>query len=435
MGNLVVADVPGALERGLQISQAQKLRPLQVESTRLGLQQQGQTLQFGQRREERASILGGLQQQNVQQQIDQRTDQQKNKSLINTALRVDAASDNEIIPILQEQIQTVEGLGGDATASRGALDLALAGDFEGVRKGAKNIIDVGVRQGDITQEEAPPGFTLSQGQQRFDAEGNLIAGVAPKKSDIVGQAVIPPVLLQGIDPEIASKGSAAFTAAGGGKDGLKAFQDIVDAGTEQQRRLASPGILKASFPQASDAETVQLQAAMDSAKTTETGLKAAGKVREEQRRTKKAKAFQVRAVDLLDKILANDELDDVLGAVEGAIDFRLQDDEAELISDIEEAGNILTADNMDLMTGVLSESDIKILKNLSGGALNRQRTEERFISDVTELRNKLASTPVVTVDEQQELRDQNAELKEGQIIVNPQTGQRLQVVNGQLVEI
>ena len=87
------------------------------------------------------------------------------------------------------------------------------------------------------------------------------------------------------------------------------------------------------------------------------------------------------------------------------------------------------------MTGVLSESDIKILKNLSGGALNRQRTEGRFRKDVKELRDKLSSVAVVTVDEQQEIRDQNKEIQEGTFATNPQTGQRIQLVNGQWVEV
>ena len=145
----LVADVAGAFERGRQFRQAEQLRPLQQESARLGLQQQEQSLQFGQRREEQAQALGALQQTGLQQQIDQRTDVQKNKSLFDTALRVDSALDKEIIPILQSQIQRVRELGGDASTSEGALQLAIAGDFEGVRRGAKNLIEVGVRQGDI----------------------------------------------------------------------------------------------------------------------------------------------------------------------------------------------------------------------------------------------------------------------------------------------
>ena len=238
------------------------------------------------------------------------------------------------------------------------------------------------------------GFTLGKDEVRYDQAGNVVAS-APTS---LGQPVeIPPVLLEGLSPNLGTQASAAYTAAGGGKDGMIAYQKQVDKGTEQERRLVSPQILADSFPKASPAEMAQLQGAMDGAKTTESGLKAANKVREEQRRLVKAKGFQERAIDLLGGILDNPELDDVLGSVEGAIDFRFQDSEAELIADIEEAGNILTADNLSLMSGVLSESDIKILKNLAGGGLIRTRSSDRFKKDVKKLLDKLSSQMVVTI--------------------------------------
>ncbi len=244
------------------------------------------------------------------------------------------------------------------------------------------------------------GFTLSEGQKRFSSTGEQIASVAQKSAY---QTQIPQVLLEGLSEDLAIKASAAYNAAGGGKDGMVAYQRQIDKGTEQEKRLASPSILKANFPQASTAEMSQLQGTMDAARTTETGLKAASKVRVEQKRLVKAKGFQDRAIDLLTSILNNDELGDVLGSVEGSYDFRLQDSESELIADIEEAGNILTADNLSLMSGVLSESDIKILKNLAGGGLIRTRSKERFVKDVTTLKDKLSSAMVVTTDE----RDQS----------------------------
>ena len=237
------------------------------------------------------------------------------------------------------------------------------------------------------------GFTLGKGEVRYDSKGNKIAGTATKQE----QVKIPDVLLEGLSDDLKFKASAAYRAAGGGKDGMTAYQRQVDKGTEQEKRLASPSILKANFPNASTAEMNQLQGAMDAAKTTENGLKEAAKVRTEQKRLVKAKGFQDRAVELLTSILDNPELGDVLGSIEGAIDFRLQDSESELIADIEEAGNILTADNLSLMSGVLSESDIKILKNLAGGGLIRTRSEKRFKSDVQKLKDKLSSKKAIPV--------------------------------------
>ena len=320
----------------------------------------------------------------------------RNKAAIEER-RGDSSHTDDGIRLLQEGAQT--GDFGEFDASIGEL-VGLGqpaakpftlkpGDvrFEGGQEVARGLAAPG----------ADGGFTLSPGQQRFGPEGQPIAGVP---EDRVATQEIPPELIIGLDEAVARKGAAAFKAAGGGNDGLKAFSKIVDQGSELERRQASPQIIQATFPNATEAERSQLQGVMDSAKTTESGLKAAAGVREEQRRTKKAQGFQDRAVTLLDSILASGELDDVLGSVEGAIDFRFQDSEAELIADIEEAENILTADNMDLMTGVLSESDIKILKNLAGGGLNRRRTSERFRADVQAIRDKLASQKVTTIDEQ-----------------------------------
>lgn len=304
---------------------------------------------------------------------------------------------------LTERILKGRASGGDMSG----LEQTLLGSDEEIIEAARkdySVIDstgyLNFRKATGQDAKKDEGFTLGQGQTRFTSTGEQVASVAPKV-DTTQQALIPQVLLEGLSPELSTKASAAYNAAGGGKDGMVAYQRQIDKGTEQEKRNASPKILKANFPQASDAEMAQLQGTMDAARTTETGLKAAAKVRVEQKRLVKAKGFQDRAVELLTKILDNDELGDVLGSIEGSYDFRLQDSEAELIADIEEAGNILTADNLSLMSGVLSESDIKILKNLAGGGLIRTRSEKRFTEDVTKLRDKLASSMVVTTDDRE----------------------------------
>lgn len=302
---------------------------------------------------------------------------------------------------LIERINEVESAGGDAQGLKQTLQL----DDDGIRLAAEKDLAVIAPKiyesfKNATAPKEQKGFTLSEGQKRYDAQGNEIASVAPKATKTTAQVSIPDVLLDGLSADLATKASAAYTAAGGGKDGMSAYQKQVDKGTEQEKRLASPAILSANFPQASPAEMAQLQGTMDAARTTETGLKAAGKVREEQKRLVKAKGFQTRAIELLSSIIDSPDIGDVTGSLEGAYDFRpFSDDESSLIADIEEAGNILTADNLSLMSGVLSESDIKILKNLAGGGLIRTRGTERFKADVTKLRDKLSSAMVVTADE------------------------------------
>jgi hypothetical protein len=103
-----------------------------------------------------------------------------------------------------------------------------------------------------------------------------------------------------------------------------------------------------------------------------------------------AKDLQKTALDLIDTIEASKKLPEVLGGVEGRVDFRLDVDEADLIADISELSNILLSDKLKLMSGVLSETDIKILKELAAGGLNRVASVDRFQGRLGKLRDAFA---------------------------------------------
>lgn len=105
---------------------------------------------------------------------------------------------------------------------------------------------------------------------------------------------------------------------------------------------------------------------------------------------KKGELLKERAVTLIDSILKAKKLGDVLGPIEGSFDIRLDADEAEIITDIQELGDILTGENLDLMTGVLSESDIKIIRSIGGGATNRKRKIDSFRDRMSMLRDAMS---------------------------------------------
>jgi hypothetical protein len=67
----------------------------------------------------------------------------------------------------------------DSTESREVLAQLQSGDVEGVRRIAQESVALFNMRNGITPK-AQEGFTLSQGQQRFDAAGNNVASVAPK---------------------------------------------------------------------------------------------------------------------------------------------------------------------------------------------------------------------------------------------------------------
>jgi hypothetical protein len=177
-----------------------------------------------------------------------------------------------------------------------------------------------------------------------------------------------------------------------------------------------PNILSLRFPNASNAERKEIDAAVLTSTTADDALAAATAVRANQRRLKKAQGFQRRGVDLLTRIVANPNLPDVVGSLEGSDNSWLplhsfDDNETSLIADIEEVSNILTVDNLDLLTGILSDSDLALLKSLGAGALNRKRGDAEFLADAKNLLGKLSSALVVTVDDDPENRPR-AELTE-----------------------
>jgi hypothetical protein len=114
--------------------------------------------------------------------------------------------------------------------------------------------------------------------------------------------------------------------------------------------------------------------------------------KEDIKRTEKGLNVRKQAVNTLKNILDPEKrgaLRDVVGPIEGRFDFRLQGDEADMVAQIKELGDVLTADNLDLMSGVLSESDIALLKNLSAGGLNRAVNESTFVSRASEILQRL----------------------------------------------
>ena len=130
------------------------------------------------------------------------------------------------------------------------------------------------------------------------------------------------------------------------------------------------------------------------------GLKRAGKLRETQRQVKIANDTKSRGLAIIGKLFANDELDDVIGSIEGVDESVLpfggqkirSDQEAEAIADIKELEGILTGDSLKLMSGTLTDKDIEMLKDIAAGGLNRKRGEKRFRDNLAEIKSRLSSS-------------------------------------------
>ena len=237
----------------------------------------------------------------------------------------------------------------------------------------------------ITWENSSRGQRL-QAQKSFDDAKKL-------------SIVLPPELTEGMSPEQQKIAKQVYRVAGGGGAGLEAVNKAIGSNIKATKLKDLPKTLDIRFPNATKAERAQIDAEVSSATSASEGLEIATALRENQRNNDKAQVFQKRAIKLLTRVLGSDELNDVLGSVEGAIDFRIQDNEASLISDINEISNILTSDNLDLLTGVLTDKDMDVLRDLSAGALVRTRSSDLFKADATALLNSLQSKLVETVND------------------------------------
>ena len=73
--------------------------------------------------------------------------------------------------------------------------------------------------------------------------------------------------------------------------------------------------------------------------------------------------------------------------------------ESDIIADITEVKNILTSENMDIMTGVLSQTDIEIIASMASGALDRTRSEGAFKKDIATMIKRMKSKMAMTTDD------------------------------------
>lgn len=119
---------------------------------------------------------------------------------------------------------------------------------------------------------------------------------------------------------------------------------------------------------------------------------------EEQK--KKAQGLKADVSRLVNELLANEEgvrefvgpFDQLTGDFTFEIGSNKDGNSLIARTKIKQLQNILTADNMDLMTGVLSESDIKILAGIAGGGLDVAGDEDAFIDELRRMQ-KATDTP------------------------------------------
>ena len=205
---------------------------------------------------------------------------------------------------------------------------------------------------------------------------------------------IPPSLLSNLEDNDRKEAQDLFAAVGGGSDGIKALNELSMRKKERDKSENVGSVLSNLYPDASQEELDRLILTVRQAKDVETGLGLASTLRESQEVKLKGRRVKENALTLAKRILDNKELTAVTGSIQGRGqlgDFRYRNDELETnaIIDINNLRDMLTANNLKMMSGVLSETDIKIIANVAGGGLERQRSPEAFKVGLQEIINGL----------------------------------------------
>jgi hypothetical protein len=242
------------------------------------------------------------------------------------------------------------------------------------------------------------------------ADADRLAGLERDRlSDerLTSSLIIPDVLIADLDEDVAALAAAAYRGGNGGSSGMAAASKVIEDSRELSRMENMAVSLSEIFPSARGAEMEELQSIVRNAESYEKGMELAQVRRESQKMDSAGRENKLRGLQLIDRIIANKDLNAVLGSMEGRHEIgdlahRWDPQETNAIADINNLRDILTGDNLGMMTGVLSESDMRIIANIAGGGLERQRDEETFMVDIQKIREALArdfdpdSAPVVT---------------------------------------
>lgn len=196
---------------------------------------------------------------------------------------------------------------------------------------------------------------------------------------------------------------------------------------EEEQQVQMPTALTPEIQRDMEA---QRAAAVTSAKTK---AQAEAKVDTPEAIEKRAKdADQAQqTIGTIDNIIASERLDNITGLF-GQIPFSTSKTK-DLLGKVQQLKSQLTAGNLGLMTGVLSESDIKIIEGLS----NDIKLETDESGNVTAIEGSYEGT----IDKLKNIRrnvirgmNANGFYAEGQTATNPDTGQRMIYKDGRWTE-
>jgi len=237
----------------------------------------------------------------------------------------------------------IEARGGNAQDTIEARRILQSGDIGSLKQRATQVVSGAERLGLIKTQGNENSLSKSF-QQGVDEDGNLIFFRGGSRGGVER--------LDGINPV-----------------------DPTQRKIEEQNRLQT--------------ETPQGIAATQKAEAN--AREAEFKAKEKEDQKTKGRKIKSSALQLINDLLSDREATlSVFGAYDSRTPTLLPaatDAEAKL----EQLADILTSDNLGLMSGVLSETDLKVIANIAGGGLNRKLSDEQALKNLRELQRSFSS--------------------------------------------
>jgi len=152
---------------------------------------------------------------------------------------------------------------------------------------------------------------------------------------------------------------------------------------EQQVQMATQAVAKArANPQGNPLDEINLQLKQaDLAKKQ-------SEQKEIETKTEKAGKLKDTVISLAKDLRNHKGLDRSVGSMQGSAlgqALTFNEDSQDFNNKYNQIKSILTAENLDMMTGVLSETDIKILSDIAGGGLQLRGSEDAFKAELDKL--------------------------------------------------
>lgn len=272
----------------------------------------------------------------------------------------------------QQQVQAMQNAGVDVRRAAGQSYNAMA---RGDKEGAKAIVRANA---DIIKNAGDPSFTVDKMVDLIDTDPGQAAQMMRGLYSMSGGN---PETLLGIKGELTSFQQATIDLE----------REKIDIAKTKAQRDAKAKELEAAK---NELQRKKLAKEVD---VLDQKIQAGEQKQKEATATKQA-AYDTMfdIVDLASALLGTPENPVNLDPITGTIQPRLPtfgEDAQNLVNIAKRLQSLLTADNLDLMTGVLSESDIKIIANV-GSALNI--TDGGILGSTEFVRNELKRIVDVT---------------------------------------